>query len=256
MSYYTDAIAGMPGLLLDIKDPRENFRKDRYAEAFQAYFQGHKATYEALENGYNAVIDKEQYIQNMAKALGDAASATLNEISRKGARQAKLLDYNLALAVYVYPAILEYKGNFSEPLTEAIRCVWKQNFPGTNVGISDYDTIQRGFKRKACYVTTAVCRELGKPDDCYELTLLRHYRDTYLMNLDGGEELVQEYYNLAPSIVKHIDQRSDRSEIYHTVWRKYVSPCISLIEEGKQEECKELYIEMVHDLQKKYFYKV
>lgn len=35
MSYYTEAIAGMPGLLLDIREPMANYTKDMYEGAFQ-----------------------------------------------------------------------------------------------------------------------------------------------------------------------------------------------------------------------------
>lgn len=73
------------------------------------------------------------------------------------------------------------------------------------------------------------------------------------MNQENGESIVQEYYNLAPTIVKHINKDKNRDKIYAGIWDRYLSPCITLIENGKNEECKELYIHMVRDLQKKYF---
>ena len=253
MSYYTEAIAGMPGLLLDIREPMANYTKDMYEGAFQQYYDKNCMLFESLENGYNSVIDKEQYIENMANALGDAAVRFLDGISKRGDRQAKLLDFNFALAAYVFPAVLKYGGNSSRPLAEAVHKVWKEHFPKTNVHISDYDGIMKGFKRKSCYITTAVCETFKKPDDCYELTLLRDYRDNYLMNQEEGEEIVQEYYNLAPTIVKHINKKRDSKKIYAEIWSDYLSPCISLIEEGKNEECQELYVKMVRGLQKLYF---
>ncbi len=73
------------------------------------------------------------------------------------------------------------------------------------------------------------------------------------MNQEEGEEIVQEYYNLAPTIVKHINKKKDSKKIYADIWSDYLSPCISLIEEGKNEECQELYVKMVRGLQKLYF---
>ena len=48
--------------------------------------------------------------------------------------------------------------------------------------------------------------------------------------------------------------REDSEEIYQDIWKKYLSPCISMIEAGKKEDCKELYIEMVEKLREEYFY--
>ena len=72
------------------------------------------------------------------------------------------------------------------------------------------------------------------------------------MEQPNGEELIQEYYNLAPTIVKHIGKKPERKEIYAGIWETYLKPCMRMIEEGKNEECKDLYIRMVRDLQKKY----
>lgn len=252
MSYYTEAIQGMPGLLLDVEEPMANFTQDMYEKAFQKYYESHLAVYTALEQGYNSVIDKAKYIENMANALGDAAAADVNGIRKRSDRQSRLLDLNFALAAYVFPAILKYGGESSRPLAEGIHRAWKKNFPKTNVNISDYAGIMKGFKRKSCYITTAVCETFGKPDDCYELEMFRRYGDTYLMEQPNGEELIQEYYNLAPTIVKHIGKKPERKEIYAGIWETYLKPCMRMIEEGKNEECKDLYIRMVRDLQKKY----
>ena len=81
--------------------------------------------------------------------------------------------------------------------------------------------MRMGLKKEFyCYITTAVCKSLNKPDDCYELNLLREYRDQYLMGTKDGE-ICKEYYNIAPTIVKRIDRSPDASEIYADIWEKY-----------------------------------
>ena len=95
-----------------------------------------------------------------------------------------------------------------------------------------------------CYITTAVCESLNKPDDCYELTTLRKYRDEYLLSTESGREIVEEYYNIAPTIVKRIGRQDDAGEIYRGIWDEYLSPCIHLIEKGRKEECKDRYSEI------------
>ena len=110
-----------------------------------------------------------------------------------------------------------------------------------------------GLKRGLfCYITTAVCRSLDKPDDCCELTALRKYRDEYLLMSDGGRKLVEEYYNIAPTIVKRINKEKDAGEIYRGIWQDYLSPCIRLIEEDRNEECREVYSRMVRRLESDY----
>ena len=65
--------------------------------------------------------------------------------------------------------------------------------------------------------------------------------------------MIREYYDVAPSIVKHINQRPDRKEIYQSIWDEYLSPCIGLIESHQLEDCRVRYEDMVHTLAEKYF---
>ena len=58
MSFYTIAIEGLPGMLLNVDDPIGNFKRKRYPTAFEAYYEQHLVTLEALENGYQQVIDR------------------------------------------------------------------------------------------------------------------------------------------------------------------------------------------------------
>ncbi len=106
-----------------------------------------------------------------------------------------------------------------------------------------------------CFITTAVCRYYGKPDDCHELTLLRAYRDEWLKNQPGGAEAIAEYYQKAPLLVSLLQASEQYGEICERLWTEYIRPCVGLIEEaGKNsdtqaetmlEECKSLYYDMV-----------
>lgn len=102
-----------------------------------------------------------------------------------------------------------------------------------------------------CYITNATCEAFGKPDDCYELTMFRTYRDTWLCKQPDGEKLIQEYYNTAPQIVAAINRSPDRMKIYRDLNEKYLIPCLHYIESGENQACKDLYIRMVHEMQKK-----
>ena len=157
----------------------------------------------------------------------------------------------MILAVYVFPAILEQKGQSAEPFTDLLVEKWNTAFK-TSVGKANYEKIESGFHRKLCYITTAVCESQGKADDCYELELLRDYRDQYLLSTPEGEALVEEYYNIAPTIVSRIARSKAPRQVYEEIWQNYLSPCVRLIEEGQREACRERYMAMVYDLKGRY----
>ena len=103
-----------------------------------------------------------------------------------------------------------------------------------------------------CFVTTAVCESLGKPDDCEELTAFRKFRDGWLTAQPDGKNLIAEYYAVAPKIVDRINRLADAAQIYENIREKYLEPCLNFIKHGENLSCKKLYIKMVHDLKSRY----
>ncbi len=99
-----------------------------------------------------------------------------------------------------------------------------------------------------CYITTAVCEEYGKPDDCYELTAFRGFRDNWLKEQPDGQELIKRYYDSAPAIVEKINKQPNRTEIYRYLNETYLSKCLAHIEAGENEQCKALYVAMMEYL--------
>ena len=104
-----------------------------------------------------------------------------------------------------------------------------------------------------CFLTTVACEFYGKPDDCYELTILRNYRDHWLAHQRNGKELIREYYEIAPSIVKAIKESPDYAQICSSIMNNYINPCINLINSHQEQECRDLYISLVKDLKKSMF---
>jgi tetratricopeptide (TPR) repeat protein len=100
-----------------------------------------------------------------------------------------------------------------------------------------------------CFITTATCAALGKPDDCVELNSFRRFRDNWLLRQMDGQTLVDEYYRTAPAIVAAIDRSPEKNAAYSSLWREYLAPCLHLIEAGRFSECKEMYRKMVVTLQ-------
>ena len=103
-----------------------------------------------------------------------------------------------------------------------------------------------------CYITTAVCNSFGKPDDCCELTAFRNFRDSYLLSESEGRHLVERYYRIAPKIVQNIDALPERDCIYYEIWEKYLKKCMSSIQNNEPESCKNTYVEMVSQLERKF----
>ena len=103
-----------------------------------------------------------------------------------------------------------------------------------------------------CFITTAVCAADGKPDDCYELTTFRAFRDSWLANQPDGRSLIDKYYDIAPKIVDKINRLPDASKVYQSIRAEYLEPCLALIRQGKNIECKNLYVRMVESLQKSF----
>lgn len=65
--------------------------------------------------------------------------------------------------------------------------------------------------------------------------------------------MIRKYYDVAPSIVKHINQRPDRKEIYQSIWDEYLSPCIRLIEHISWKTAGSATKTWYHTLAEKYF---
>jgi hypothetical protein len=71
-----------------------------------------------------------------------------------------------------------------------------------------------------CFITTAVCEMFDKPDDCYELTMFRNFRDEYLKKQSDGEMLIVECYQIAPIIVSRIDRQGPCIYSFDSEYRK------------------------------------
>lgn len=100
----------------------------------------------------------------------------------------------------------------------------------------------------SCFLTSACCQYKGLPDDCYELTTLRNFRDTYLKSTEEGRKLVEEYYHIAPMLVEKIDQSDKRDEIYGNIYTK-ICDILKLIDNAEHEQAVDAYREMVLSVQ-------
>lgn len=248
---YNRAMAEIQDVVWKCYDPMKGFRKDQYEGNFESFYGSHRSLFEAIEYVYRNDEQPDGWLIKLADQLVKAAKDDLATYKLKGSRNQRLLDLNLLISVYMVPAALKYPATFSEPFADCLLERWNKEFH-TNVGKATFDEIDNGFHRKLCYITTAVCESLGKGLDCYELQVLKDYRDHYLELTPEGHALVEEYYDIAPTIVKRMDKQRDRDMLYKELYENYVMPCIREIESREYEACREKYQEMVLDLKARY----
>lgn len=225
--------------------------KKTYSNEITKLKEEHQSLFREIKE---AIEESEENFEAVAACLPEYAEAKLSEVKSKRKRDLVVIDYNMNMVSFFIPLIGEIPSLQAKSLADRIVSKWNEKMPDNKIGLSTVAGIDGGFKKGLCYITTAVCKSLDKPDDCYELTLLRDYRDQYLMAAEESSKIVKAYYDIAPTIVKKIDRRDDAAAVYHDIWNEYIRPCVRLIEEQKNEECKELYRNMVEQLESRYLY--
>lgn len=176
------------------------------------------------------------------------------ESSRKGltSKDALLEEAKFTLCLLTIPAIRSLNHNACEVLADALHTAWVTKFPKNPFQSVIYEEIISGFKpKRLCYITTATCRQAGKPNDCQELTAFRAFRDGYLICQPEGEALIARYYDLAPGIVMAINLCRDPDEIYPAIWQTYLRPCYDALSAGDNALCQRIYTQMMTELPKK-----
>lgn len=245
------------GLLEQAPARIAEFKKETYPASFQKYVDDNAHILHMLaelwEDGTLSGSDAEE----VADCLSARAAAMLEEARGRSRKESMRLNLNLYMVSYFLPAIIAYQrrcgGGEDEmkKLTGVICDRWAERV-GQRIQAADHESIQAGFKQKLCFVTTAVCCGLSKPMDCREITLMKRYRDEYLFKLKGGEELIKEYYDIAPTIVKRIARETSPKEKYLYLWDNYISKCVSFVENGENEPCRHLYESMMAELKEEY----
>lgn len=226
-----------------------HFAKKNYASDIEKLLSTEA---ELLQRTAEACDASDDNLQEIATYIPDYVAGKLEAIPSKRKRDYASLEYNLTMVSYFIPVMGKMPSLKAETLTMAMADAWNKRMPEYKIKAASAETIQNGFKGGLCYITTAVCKSLGKEDDCRELTLLRDYRDKYLMGDDSGRKIVEDYYDIAPTIVKRIDRSEDAGMVYTRIWNEYLNPCVKMIENGKKEECRILYTEMVKKLKHQY----
>ncbi len=122
-----------------------------------------------------------------------------------------------------------------------------------HIGLDDEEvyTEPPAPRRKFCFITTACVEAKGLPDDCYELTTLRAFRDGYMSALPFGPALIAEYYKIAPQIVARIKEQPEAAEILAGLYSR-IAESVDYVQRGENEKAMQVYSAMVLHLKKRY----
>ncbi len=237
------------------RDPEmwmDHFGRRTYEESFNRFMEKFSDFFEWTELSYSTVKDDSD-IRCMAEKIVSGAEERFKQVGARTERERFKMTLNMYTVTYVIPGILKSKNGYASQEAAAICESWAAHFPDSHIKSAGFDEINSGFKNKLCYITTAVCDGMHKPENCDELRKLKEYRDSYLAKQPDGQKIIDLYYDIAPTIVKRIGRSGDPDMVYNHLWTEYIDPCIKLIDEGKNEECRELYSVMVKKLSREYF---
>lgn len=245
-AHILEAITAYPGI-------ERSVTKSAFVPAFERYESGNAETFRRLDDA----------VSGGALTVEAAAEEFLNQLEAHWASQPRwrtsrtaIMDTDkFVIAIFLVPMVRKLGLGCSEDYCKALHSLWCQRHPKSVFKIGNYEDIAGGFQRKLfglCFITSAVCRDSGKPDDCAELTAFRGFRDGYLRACPDGPALISEYYDVAPGIVTRMELSSDRAELYAALRKDYLEPCFADIQAGRLARCKDRYVEMVRSLEEKY----
>ncbi len=224
-----------------------------YADAFARYQKSCEETFRQLDSAVRAGA---YTVEDAAVFFLDRLEQHWQEDKRRKMRKSVMLDTDkFVIAVFLVPMVRELKLSVSEPYCEALQKNWCARHPKSPFYLGTYDEMTAGFQKKLlglCFITTAICTQEGKPDDCEELTAFRAFRDGYLTSCPDGPALIEEYYDIAPGIVLHIELDRNKEKIYRDLRKTYLQPCYEDLQNGRLPQCKARYTKMVRDLERKY----
>lgn len=244
-------------LVQSVQNPLKKFNKQDYPSQLEKYSYEHEQLIEAIKSYFNEKNEGEikEFANVFAFSLVSPIQYAQESVSKKTIRDKNQIDLNLVLVIYVFPLLQDKLGENGKILSEAVIEEWKKAFPKeSNIQLSTKESIQRGFKSRLCYISTASALVNGMDDHCYELELLRDFRDRFLSFGNEQSRQMSAYYNVSPTILKRIDRSDNSQSIYRSLWKEYILPCIRYIESKDEESCYQHYMKMVQSLKETYLY--
>ena len=201
-----------------------DFNKKTYADSFKNAYEKYKPLFTEIAQECENSEDRQEEIEEIAAVLPDRMREVLDQESSKRKKENVLMKYNLGMVTYVIPMFRYGRMDACEEIVDCMIERWNDHDLELKISKSEFEQIQGGFKSRLCYITTAVCASLGKPDD------------------------------IAPTIVNRINRMENSEDVYADIWSRYLHPCVSMIESDNLEACRKIYTDMVYSLRRKYLF--
>lgn len=243
----------LAGTVTRYPDYYRRITKKEFIPAFTTYEQENRAILAHLDAAAKPGTETMGRIcDNLLDSLDEYMMAD-KRWKLKPRRSQVLFETKLVLAIFLCPLVKKLGLSSAEEFCTELNSRWLKRYPKELWYPGDYDVLVSGFKRrKWCFITTATCRHEGKPDDCAELTAFRAFRDGWLAESEGGQELIDLYYDIAPSIVACIDYCDASAERYEEIRRGWLEPCYRALRENRPSDCRAIYTDMVRNLSARY----
>lgn len=255
---YDYAAAHLLACVTGYPDAFRHLTKTEFEPYFQAYRQACRPVFRAIDSA--AQVRPQEGAEAALAALADVFLTQVEDWSVKNkralsSRDALLDDVKCTICLLLIPGIRLEGTPACEDFCRILRERWLARYPKKVFQLTTYEEILQGFQqKKLCFITTAVCGQFGKPDDCSELTAFRAFRDGYLQSQPGGPRLIAQYYDLAPGIVTAIGLTDDPNRVYPALWENDLRPCYEALMRGEPEICQARYVQMVQYLAGKYLH--
>lgn len=236
------AIWDEPGILKEMNRSAYPRRLDAYRQKYGELM----ALISHLQEGAGENSPTQRLAREVVDAIDQWASTHSRGLTTK---QTRLEEIKYTLCLLTIPAIRAQGSAACGDLARELHRVWMEKFPRNPFSLTTREEILAGFQpRKLCYITTAVCRQAGKSDDCDELQAFRAFRDDYLTAQPRGKDWIDRYYTMAPGIVMAIDLCRDPEETYNAIWQTYLRLCYQALNRGEPQECQRIYTKMMSEL--------
>ena len=246
-AYYDRAVARLGWCVRNFREYQKKILRDAFFDAFETYEASCAPVIRELNSGVSP--------ERQTELLDRAAEAMLDELAAGWEKKNDMEDEKVVLAIFFVPMVRRLQLPVSEEFVALLQKKWVERYPKSPFYLGDYESISGGFRKKflgLCFITTAVCQELGKPDDCAELTAFRAFRDGWLRQRPDGPERIAEYYAVAPSIVAGVEYCDDAPARYAEIRARWLGPCYAALQRGEMEKCYDTYRDMVQTLQERY----
>lgn len=84
-------------------------------------------------------------------------------------------------------------------------------------------------------------------DNCYELNLLRWFRDKFVCKED-----IEHYYEIAPIILENINRLDNCNKLYNEIYENVILLCVKAIDNNEHNLAYNIYKNCIINLEEEY----